>query len=98
MKTIITTIALAFAATVANAQEDQKPGVATWVVESTVKQPKSQVVKYYDANLKLITQDTVNGKRLNISSARIQKKMNKKLDELIRDSAIRNEQVLAIKE
>ena len=82
---MITLIAAAIATTV-SAQKKSQEYKGTWVVESTVKTPKEQTIKYYDVSMKLIYEEKVEGKKLNISRQRIQKKLNSRLNELPRDS------------
>lgn len=61
-KLIITLIAIAVYATNTYAQTSPASQPVSWVVESTVYQPKINTVKFYDDKSQLIYQETIYGK------------------------------------
>lgn len=61
-KLIITLIAIAVYATNTYAQTSPSSQPVSWVVESTVYQPKINTVKFYDDKSQLIYQETIYGK------------------------------------
>jgi hypothetical protein len=80
-------ISLAIAALITTAAFGQKrkanygnyPPNGTWVIESNVKTPKTQTVKFYNAWQQLIYQETIAGKELKFSKPKVQKKLNEAL-------------------
>jgi len=96
MKKIFLTLSLiTIAFLTVNAQTTESVKQATWVIEQEADQPKVQTVKFYDDNLQLIYQETVNA-RLNISKKKVQKALNAILDSLISQQDFRqNKNVLA---
>ncbi|MBE9582850.1 hypothetical protein IM792_00175 [Mucilaginibacter sp. JRF] len=77
MKKMILVMALtvmAFTQSVAKATTDSLQGY--WVIESNVKTPKLNTVKFYNDANHLVYQETVNSK-IKLSDKRVQKALNK---------------------
>ena len=75
MKKLLFVILLC-AGTVAQAQQKTEPSDTSkgcWVVESNVRFPKKQVVKFYNSDQQLIYQETYDHKILNYSRKNIRK-------------------------
>ena len=87
MKSLMTTIAivlLAAGATFAQKKKDGNyPANGTWIVESNIKVKKRQTVKFYDAWQRLIYQETITGKTLNIDRPKVRRKLNDALATLL---------------
>jgi hypothetical protein len=81
MKKILFVILLS-AGTVAQAQQKTETTDASkgcWVVESNVKTPQKQMVKFYNANQELIYQEAYEQKILNYSRKNIRKMLDSAL-------------------
>lgn len=75
------------AGTVAQAQQKTETTPASkgcWVVESNVKTPQKQVVKFYDADQQLIYQEAYDQKILNYSRKNIRKMLDSALVTVIK--------------
>ncbi|HEY1025949.1 MAG TPA: hypothetical protein VGE26_12335 [Sphingobacteriaceae bacterium] len=83
MKTpLIATIAL-FAYSIAFGQEKQNTSGGLWVVESNVRSPKQQVVKFYNQKQELIYQEAVSHRRLRIERPKIRKALDTALSRVL---------------
>jgi hypothetical protein len=80
-KLIITLIAIAVYATNGYAQNAPAPTPVSWVVESTVYQPKISTVKFYDDKSQLIYQETIYGK-LDVRKKYVREALNLACDKL----------------
>ncbi len=81
MKKILFIILLS-AGTVAQAQqktETANPSKGCWVVESNVKTPQKQMVKFYNADQQLVYQEAYERKILNYSRKNIRKMLDSAL-------------------
>lgn len=54
-----------------------------WVVESNIKTPRNSTIKFYNEKQELIYQETITGKKINISNKRVQKGLNSILKQLV---------------
>lgn len=75
------------AGTLAQAQQKTETADASkgcWVVESNVKTPQKQVVKFYDANQQLIYEEVYDQKILNYSRKNIRKMLDSALFTVIK--------------
>jgi len=62
----------------------QTPGTsAFWVVEGNVKQPDYTIIRFYNDQLKLIKEERIDGKFLDIRKKQNQKLLNRKLEEYL---------------
>ncbi|RYY07337.1 MAG: hypothetical protein EOP43_03550 [Sphingobacteriaceae bacterium] len=80
-------VVLLSAGTVAQAQQKTETTDASkscWVVESNVKTPQKQVVKFYDSNQQLIYQEAYDQKILNYSRKNIRKMLDSALFTVIK--------------
>jgi hypothetical protein len=96
MKKILLTLTLITIGLVnSHAQNTEPNGNATWVIESTAKNARTQTVNFYDNTSKLIYSETISA-HLNINRKKVQKALNQILDSLLaQDSYRNNKNVLA---
>ncbi|MFA6246701.1 MAG: hypothetical protein WC615_07155 [Mucilaginibacter sp.] len=80
-KLIITLIAIAIYATNTYAQNLPSAQPVSWVVESTVYQPKINTVKFYDDKSQLIYQETIYGK-LDVKKKYVREALNQACEKL----------------
>lgn len=80
MKKIILTLLLAYSVHTALGQIPlQTVSRGTWVVESNLKTPKGQVIKFYNTNLELIYQESVTNRKVRYEKERIRRALDKTL-------------------
>jgi hypothetical protein len=79
MKKLIIVIVLACSIHAGLAQDSLKMISGNWVVESNIRTPKEQLVKFYNSRLELIYQENVLGKKLRIEKERVRKALDKTL-------------------
>jgi predicted LPLAT superfamily acyltransferase len=95
MKKIIITLAILIIAAVSSFAQNKPSTTGSWVIESNVKQPKVQTVKFYNNDNQLLYSETVN-KRLNINRKKIRQNLDKVLDSLIsKNDYAQNQAILA---
>ncbi|MCJ0742775.1 hypothetical protein [Pedobacter montanisoli] len=92
-KLILTAITIFIMAAWAKAQN--KADFANWVVESNVKTPKIQSIKFYNAQQELIYEEEVKDFKVKISKKKIRTVLNAILDEVLqKDKAIQKENLV----
>jgi hypothetical protein len=97
-KFIITLIAIAIYTTNSYAQNSTEVKPVSWVVESTVYQPKINTVKFYDDKAQLIYQETVYGK-LDIKKKYVREALNQACEKLYaKRSDVKNTNLLSVKQ
>jgi hypothetical protein len=57
---------------------------AFWVVEGNVKRPDYTIIRFYDDQLKLIKEERIDGKFLDIRKKQNQRHLNRKLEEYLK--------------
>lgn len=80
-KLIITLIAIAIYTTNGYAQSSPPTQPVSWVVESTIYQPKINTVKFYDDKSQLIYQETIYGK-LDVRKKYVREALNRACEKL----------------
>ncbi|WP_410222331.1 hypothetical protein [Pedobacter sp.] len=92
-KLILTAITVFLMAAWTKAQ--YKADFANWVIESNVKTPKIQVIKFYNAQQELIYEEEVKGFKVNINREKVRTALNAILDEVLqKDKAIQKENLV----
>ncbi|MBE9666696.1 hypothetical protein [Mucilaginibacter boryungensis] len=81
MKKIILTLVILTMAAQSSVAQNKPSTTGSWVIESNVRQPKTQTVKFYGNNNQLLYSETIN-KRLNINRKKIRQNLDKVLDSL----------------
>ncbi len=89
MKTLTLLFALIIASAAESSAQQQPKSLlpACWVIESTVKNPRVQTVKFYDSRQRLLYQETVNQK-LNIRKAIVRARLDDVLARLLANRTI----------
>lgn len=92
-KFILTMVAIFIMATLVKAQN--KTDFANWVIESNVKTPRVQIIKFYNAQQELIYKEEVRGFKINISKKKIRTALYAILDEVLqKDQTIRQDNLV----
>ncbi|MBC7947473.1 MAG: hypothetical protein H7Y42_06310 [Chitinophagaceae bacterium] len=88
-RTLLTAVIVSLIAFACNAQE-KSSNVSThpkwvsdkgyWVVESNIKTPKDQIIRFYNNDHVLIYKETVKGVRLNLQKRQVKMKLKKVLE------------------
>jgi uncharacterized protein (DUF2344 family) len=79
----ITTLALAGISCIAQANDTY----SFWVIESNTKNV-STIIRFYDQQNNLIHQDTVSGKRLEVTKRKHRKLLDRKLKEVLKQESV----------
>lgn len=79
MKKVIIAIVLACSIHAGIAQDSLKNAKGNWVVESNIRTPKDQLVKFYNSRLELIYQERISGKKLKIEKEKVRKVLDQTL-------------------
>lgn len=58
----------------------------TWVVESNIRSPRDQVIKFYNSRLELIYQESVDNKKIRYEREKIRKALDKTLEIALKNS------------
>lgn len=84
MKTTLFAAVALLAASVTFAQEPP-PNTESgfWVIESNVKSPKVQMVKFYNKKMELLYQEAITHRRLKIEKAKIRKALDTALHRVL---------------
>lgn len=96
MKRTIFTIAIIAIITIDSFAQTKPNSIGSWVIESNVKQPKLQIIKFYGDSNHLLYTETIKG-RLNINRKKVRQNLDKVLDSLTsRSNYGQNSGVLAV--
>lgn len=81
MKKVLLTLLIAYSFQTVLAQNSrEKAKGGTWVVESNVSTPKTQIIKFYNSSLDLIYEETVSNRRIRYGKKRIRKALDRTLE------------------
>jgi hypothetical protein len=68
--------------TTASAQDLTSRQDSYWVIESNLKTPKNSIVYFYNGKSELMYKQTISGKKINATRAKVQRKLNELLNEV----------------
>lgn len=83
MKATITAFLMIMIWSSGKAQISPAASKGFWVIESNINEKKTQLVKFYDSDHRLIYEEKIEGKRIRYEKPRTQKKLNEVLQAVL---------------